>query len=260
MLGGKTPGDLAKWQMDNATAPFQAEIDAAQVRINDRALEMHNLRSKKLPITSTLAKHGIMQGTYEAQRRRLLELERANESDQSIIDNAKEKAILERVSMKSGVPRSLLEKALLLENSGANAVSPKGARGRFQIMPGNLLPGEDPTDFETGATAAARVIKDAIALYGYDEDAIFAYYNGGKKAGDAVHAGKPAPFKETRNYLDRAHKIDDPLPSDFKRSSNTISFDPLRIENRVVLLDQNGNQRQDVISSTDFAVPTPRAA
>jgi soluble lytic murein transglycosylase-like protein len=111
------------------------------------------------------------------------------------------------VSAKSGVPREYLEHALQLENSGEHAVSPKGAKGRFQIMKENLRQGEDPTNFEVGANAAARVLHDAISLYGHDERAVMAYYNGGREQGDLVHSGANPSNKETRNYVSRLDKL-----------------------------------------------------
>jgi hypothetical protein len=121
--------------------------------------------------------------------------------------SAEESRILDGVSAKSGVPREYLEHALQLENSGEHAVSPKGAMGRFQIMKGNLHQGEDPTNFGDGANAAARVLHDAISLYGHDERAVMAYYNGGREQGDLVHSGANPSNKETRNYVSRLDKL-----------------------------------------------------
>lgn len=272
---GVTPEKFAKWQAEHGTG-----VADAQARIDGRALEIHNLRAIKLPITSTLAKHGIMQGTYEAQRRRLKELEDADAADRAIIKSAEEKAMaqaqksprlmelkatqvtpseaaaIRSAAKKYGVPENWFYKALALENSGANAVSPKGARGRFQLMPGNLRPGEDPTTVEGSVDAVGRVFRDAVKLYGPDEDAIFAYYNGGKRAGDAVHAGKPAPFKETRNYLDRAHKIDDPLPAEHRSRTGADKLGSLNINGQFTLIDTQGNQRAEPVTiSHQYSLP-----
>lgn len=90
-----------------------------------------------------------------------------------------------------------------LERSGPNAVSPKGAIGEWQVMPQNFRPGEDPRNPEHQRAAAQRVIEDARRLYGDNQEAIVAYYNGGRAAGDAVAAGRAPPAKETQDYLAR---------------------------------------------------------
>lgn len=110
---------------------------------------------------------------------------------------------LPAVAARTGGAVPSLDVFKALERSGPNAVSPKGARGEWQVMPQNFRPGEDPNNPAHQQAAAQRVIEDARRLYGDNQEAIVAYYNGGKAAGDAVAAGRAPPAKETQDYLAR---------------------------------------------------------
>jgi hypothetical protein len=91
-----------------------------------------------------------------------------------------------------------------------NPVSPRGAQGPFQIMPDNVavlsqragrqLNPMDPAD---GAYMADQILNDGKKRYGNNPEAVIAYYNGGRHAGDAVASGRRAPTEETRDYLER---------------------------------------------------------
>lgn len=94
------------------------------------------------------------------------------------------------------------------ERSAPTAVSPKGAKGVMQFMDGTWAEfGKgDPRDPVASIDAGARYLKHLVEKYDGNEQAALAHYNGGYKAGDAIMAGKPAPAKETRDYLARSEK------------------------------------------------------
>ncbi len=102
-----------------------------------------------------------------------------------------------------------------LERSGDNAISPKGAIGRYQIMPGTAIQyGFDParlTDPDYNKAAASAVLGALQKRYGNDEDAILAAYNGGPGVADRfIASGRNIVVlpSETQAYLRRAHNID----------------------------------------------------
>lgn len=94
------------------------------------------------------------------------------------------------------------------ERSAPTAVSPKGAKGVMQFMDATWAEfGKgDPRDPVASIDAGARYLKHLVEHYNGNEQAALAHYNGGYKAGDAIMAGKPAPAKETRDYLARSEK------------------------------------------------------
>ncbi len=106
----------------------------------------------------------------------------------------------------------LLDLVRRLEGSGDNAVSPKGAIGRYQIMPGTARQyGLDPAKLYDPAynkMAASTILDDLNKRYNGDTDAILAGYNGGPGRANAfLKSGRdPSVLPvETQNYLNRAH-------------------------------------------------------
>lgn len=107
-------------------------------------------------------------------------------------------------------PASLDADILRLEGSGDRAVSPKGAIGRNQIMPGTaqryLLPGETATDLFNPAVndrIGKAIRRDLWEKYG-DETAVKIAYNAGEGAADRwLAAGKDPSVlpAETQRYI-----------------------------------------------------------
>ena len=101
-----------------------------------------------------------------------------------------------------------------LEGSGANAVSPKGARGRFQIEPSTARAlGYDPdrlSDPKYAETVMHAAVADLASRYPNDPDAIIVGYNASPKVLNRwISSGRdPAALPpETRHYLARAQRI-----------------------------------------------------
>jgi soluble lytic murein transglycosylase-like protein len=80
-----------------------------------------------------------------------------------------------------------------------DAVSPKGALGLGQLMPGTALSlGVNPFDVEENLRGAARYLNEQLITFGSLELALAAY-NAGPEA-VRVHQGIP-PFEETQGYV-----------------------------------------------------------
>ena len=102
---------------------------------------------------------------------------------------------------KYGVPATLLA-AIAHQESGfdAGAVSPAGARGLMQLMPGTAKGlGVDPDNPVQAVDGAARLMRGLINEFGGRIDLALAAYNAGP---GAVHRydGIP-PYAETRRYV-----------------------------------------------------------
>lgn len=177
--------------------------------------------------------------------------------------SASKQSMIRAAAQKAGVDPNAMAAVLRLEGSGANSTSPKGARGEWQIMPGNVPKGGDPTDFGQGASMAAKVFQDAQRLYPGDIRAQIAYYNGGKAAGDAVAAGGSAPSAETQKYLARydAMAAGNPMPgpagstgSNGQTVTVKVTADP------IVLQDGKGTPKGSVALSGSVSKPSPAGA
>lgn len=108
-----------------------------------------------------------------------------------------------RASSESGVDAKLLHAVITVE-SGYNqaAVSPKGATGLMQLLPGtakrygtvNLLdPGEN-------IRAGARYLRDLLTLFDNNLELALAAYNAGENA-VIRHGRRLPPYAETQRYV-----------------------------------------------------------
>jgi soluble lytic murein transglycosylase-like protein len=96
------------------------------------------------------------------------------------------------------------------EGSGrTKAVSPKGARGEFQVMPETAkelgYKPEEMHDKEYGAEAGARQLKKLRDRTGSWEDAVASYNAGAARVAYRKKSGEPLP-PETREYVRRVKK------------------------------------------------------
>ena len=85
------------------------------------------------------------------------------------------------------------------------AISPKGAIGLMQLMPGTAqLLGADPHDPAQNVDAGARYLRDLLEKYDYGLRHALAAYNAGPGAVDKYN-GVP-PYRETIDYIGRIER------------------------------------------------------
>ena len=101
-----------------------------------------------------------------------------------------------------GINPALLRAVIKQESGGKPcAVSPKGAQGLMQLMPGTQddLAVEDPFDPAQNVSGGARYLKQMLTRFKGDLAHALAAYNAGP---EAVEAARGVPnFAETKNYV-----------------------------------------------------------
>jgi len=98
-----------------------------------------------------------------------------------------------------------LVNSVIRAESGFNsrAVSPKGARGLMQLMPGtaNQMGVHDAFDPQSNVTGGSRYLRELLERYNFDLVKALAAYNAGPQRVEQ-YRGVP-PFRETRAYVAR---------------------------------------------------------
>lgn len=115
-------------------------------------------------------------------------------------------ALFASIESKYDLPAGLLDRVYQTESSrGQNVVSPKGAQGPFQLMPGTAaqlgLHGDEVFDTAKSADAAARYLMQLRTLFGGDMTKAVAAYNAGP--GSVQKYGGVPPFAETQAYVQK---------------------------------------------------------
>ncbi|CAN5666383.1 hypothetical protein BH20ACI3_BH20ACI3_24130 [soil metagenome] len=93
------------------------------------------------------------------------------------------------------------------------AVSPKGARGLMQLMPGTArrLGVRDSFDPAQNIMGGSRYLKELMTMFGGRVDLVLASYNAGE--GAVMKYGRAVPpYRETRDYVKRITKRYDQQP------------------------------------------------
>lgn len=170
------------------------------------------------------------------------------------------------VEQENGLPPGLI---VALKNAGERSnstqVSGAGARGVMQfIEPTWRAYGRgDPTNPLDSISAAGRYLPDLIRQYDGDVRAAVAAYNGGTKAGEAVHAGRAAPSAETRAYLNRVEQhLNDHAGAELSaaRGPTPDEIDAARVaQNRAVLEDTGLGRPNDVQAMAENLAAFQRA-
>jgi soluble lytic murein transglycosylase-like protein len=122
--------------------------------------------------------------------------------------------MFEATAKRHGLPVALVRSIVKAEsNYRTDAVSPKGAIGLMQLMPGTAkILGADPTDPAQNVDAGTRYLRELLARYEDKDDQVvraIAAYNAGPGAVDKYH-GVP-PYRETQDYVRRVLKSYDKL-------------------------------------------------
>lgn len=109
--------------------------------------------------------------------------------------------LLERAGEASDLSPRLLEAIAYVESRFRfNAVSPKGAIGMMQLMPGTAGDlGVDPRDPAQNAHGGAAYLRQMLAMFDNNVELAVAAYNAGPNA-VLKHKGVP-PYAETRAYV-----------------------------------------------------------
>jgi len=122
------------------------------------------------------------------------------------IDRNAPESLFFKLEKQNGLPAGLLSSIYSAESSrGKNLVSPKGALGPFQFMPGTAaqygLRGGDVFDLNKSAGAAAKYLHDLMTMFnGNLQDAVAAYNWG---PGNVMRNGLSSMPRETADYLRR---------------------------------------------------------
>jgi soluble lytic murein transglycosylase-like protein len=111
--------------------------------------------------------------------------------------------LADQAADKYGLPRWLVRSVMRAESGfQPQVVSPKGAIGLMQLMPGTAQTlGADPKDPAQNADAGARYLRDLLQIYDGALWHALAAYNAGPGA-VAKYKGLP-PYVETLRYISR---------------------------------------------------------
>lgn len=116
--------------------------------------------------------------------------------------------LVEREARSQGLDPALAMAVVEAESSWrVDAVSPKGAMGLMQLMPGTarMLGVDDPFDPEQNVWGGVRYLKMMVDRYGGRLDLALAAYNAGPGAVDR-YGGIP-PYEETRSYVEKVLRL-----------------------------------------------------
>ena len=111
--------------------------------------------------------------------------------------------LADAAAMKYGLPPSLVRSVMSAESAGRQtAVSPKGAIGLMQLMPGTAKDlGVNPHDPVENVDGGTRYLRDLLVKYDFQLWHALAAYNAGPGAVEKYN-GIP-PYRETINYVNR---------------------------------------------------------
>ena len=113
-------------------------------------------------------------------------------------------SMIESASSKYQVDPNLVKAVVKTEsNFNANAVSPAGAQGLMQLMPGTAqdLGVQDSLNPVQNLDGGVRYLRSMLDMYGGNVSEALAAYNAGP--GTVNKYGGVPPYQETQNYVSR---------------------------------------------------------
>jgi hypothetical protein len=136
--------------------------------------------------------------------------------------------VIEKYAQQYGVDQDLVW-AVIRQESGFNAqaISPKGAKGLMQLMPGTaaMLGVADAFDVEQNIAGGIKYLERCLSQFNQDVGLALAAYNAGP---DNVvkYQGCP-PFAETRHYVARVLSAyaGEPIREDLQRRNFSVAED-----------------------------------
>lgn len=117
---------------------------------------------------------------------------------------AQRKAWIRQASARHGLDPALVQAVMEVESGGdEKAVSPKGAQGLMQIMPGTAkdLKLADSFDAAKNIEAGTRYLRQLLDRFGGDVKLALAAYNAGP--GAVSRSGGVPPIEETKRYIEK---------------------------------------------------------
>jgi len=140
-------------------------------------------------------------------------------------------AAIDQAARQHNVDPSLVRAVIKVEsNFNPNAVSPKGAMGLMQLMPGTAREFNvtNPFDPQQNVDAGVRHLKHLMESYGGDVSLTLAAYNAG--AGAVTRSAGIPNFRETRDYVSRITTLYRGAPGTISRNLSAPSFSPVHVQ------------------------------
>jgi len=158
-----------------------------------------------------------------------------------------------RIAEQEGVDPDLFLRLVQQESAfKPTAVSPKGAMGLAQLMPGTARDlGVDPSDPIQNLTGGARYLRQQMDTF-QDPQLALAAYNAGP--GNVRKYGGIPPFQETQNYVSRI--LGTPAPSTGERRRQPMA-QPMQAPQQQPrgILEMFGVQKMDPAAQGETALP-----
>ncbi len=117
--------------------------------------------------------------------------------------------VIAEMAAQYGLPEKFVSSVARAESAyQTKAISPKGAIGVMQLMPGTARElGVDPNDVRQNIEGGTKLLRDLLVQYQNDPDQVrkaLAAYNAGPGA-VAKYGGVP-PYRETQQYVEKVLK------------------------------------------------------
>ncbi len=119
------------------------------------------------------------------------------------------KILIQDVATSTRLEPALLHAVIQTESAyNPNAVSPKGAVGLMQLMPGTAkrFGVTDRTDAASNVYGGARYLRHLLELFNDNWELALAAYNAGENAVKR-YGNKIPPYRETKNYVKKVMRL-----------------------------------------------------